>query len=166
MVESVGTEKFEEAESGKMPQEEGGERPLLPLTSLEARQYSPLTLAFLGDAVYEREIRERVVLSARMTPNQLNKKSSALAKASTQAELVRLLQDELTDEETEVLKRGRNAHSGTMAKHATMADYRTATGLEALLGFLFLCGREKRLKDLITLGLQRLPQEAFEKDRN
>ena len=132
----------------------------------QARQFSPLTLAFMGDAVYEREIRERVVLAGNTTPAKLNKKSSALSKAATQAQLAHLLEPYLSEEEADVLRRGRNANSHTMAKNATMADYRAATGLEALFGYLYLCGEEKRGKDLLNIGLSLLPEEALRSDRN
>ena len=132
----------------------------------EVRQYSPLTLAFMGDAVYEREIREYVVRSGNTTPAKLNRKSSALAKASTQSEMARLLEEDLTEEEKEILRRGRNAHPRTMAKNASMSDYRAATGLEALFGYLYLSGREERAKELFLLGLSRLPEEYFRKDTN
>lgn len=125
----------------------------------EARNYSPLTLAFLGDAVYEREIRERIVREGNASPNQLNKRSSALAMASTQAAMAQALLSEMTDEEVAVYRRGRNANSHTMAKHATMADYRRATGLEALMGYLFLSGEEERCRELIRRGIEKIAEE-------
>lgn len=128
----------------------------------EARSFSPLTLAFLGDSVYEIVIRTMVVTKANASPNQLNRQSSALAKAGTQAKLAHLLEAELTEEETAVFKRGRNAHSATKAKNATVADYRVATGLEALMGYLYLCGRTDRILELLRMGLERW-EESHEK---
>ncbi|MCI8515102.1 MAG: ribonuclease III [Lachnospiraceae bacterium] len=121
----------------------------------EARNYSPLVLAFLGDSVYEREIRERIVREGNASPNELNRRSSLLAKASTQAAMAQALLSELTDEEVAIYRRGRNANPHTMAKNATVADYRRATGLEALMGYLFLCGEEARCRELIGRGIEK-----------
>ena len=125
-----------------------------------ARNYSPLVLAFMGDAVYEREIRERVVRLGNMSPNQLNKRTSALAKAAAQAAMIKLLMPDLREDEESVYRRGRNANSHTMAKNATMSDYRMATGFEALMGYLFLAGEEARYKELIEEGIRRLEEQS------
>ncbi|MBR5473790.1 MAG: ribonuclease III [Lachnospiraceae bacterium] len=127
---------------------------------IEARNYSPLVLAFLGDSVYEREIRERIVREGNAAPAKLNRRSSELAKAATQATIVRLILEDLTEEEAAIYRRGRNANSHTMAKNATMSDYRMATGFEALMGYLFLAGDEARYKELIELGLSRLSEQT------
>lgn len=126
---------------------------VLDIPDFDVRAYSPLTLAFLGDAVYELVIRTMVVTRANTSPNQLNKQSSALAKASSQAEMIHAVMDQLTEEELAVYKRGRNAHSATKAKNATVTDYRTATGFEALMGYLYLKGDWKRIIDLVRMGL-------------
>lgn len=119
----------------------------------DVRAYSPLTLAFLGDAVYELIIRSMVVTKANTNPNQLNKQSSGLVKAATQAEMMHIILEQLTDEELAVYKRGRNAHSATKAKNATVVDYRVATGFEALMGYLYLQGKLTRIIDLVQMGL-------------
>lgn len=126
----------------------------LHMPDYDVRAYSPLTLAFLGDAVYELLIRTMVVTKANTSPNQLNKQSSALAKAATQAEMMHGMMDHLTDEERAVFKRGRNANSATKAKNATVTDYRTATGFEALVGYLYLKGKLTRIIDLLQIGLE------------
>lgn len=128
-------------------------RQVLEIPDYDVRAYSPLTLAFLGDAVYELVIRTMVVTRANTSPNQLNKQSSALAKAAAQAEMMYTIMDQLTEEEQAVYKRGRNAHSATKAKNATVTDYRTATGFEALMGYLYLQGNLKRIIDLVRAGL-------------
>lgn len=128
-------------------------RQVLEIPDYDVRAYSPLTLAFLGDAVYELVIRTMVVTRANTSPNQLNKQSSALAKAAAQAEMMYIIMDQLTEEEQAVYKRGRNAHSATKAKNATVTDYRTATGFEALMGYLYLQGNLKRIIDLVRAGL-------------
>ncbi len=125
----------------------------LHMPDYDVRSYSPLTLAFLGDAVYELIIRTMVVTKANTNPNQLNKQSSGLVKAATQAEMMHIIQEQLTDEELAVYKRGRNAHSATKAKNATVVDYRVATGFEALMGYLYLQGKLPRIIDLVQIGL-------------
>lgn len=125
----------------------------LAVPDYDVKAYSPLTLAFMGDAVYELVIRTMVVTRGNTTPNQLNKQSSSLAKAAAQAELMHIILEQLTEEELAVYKRGRNAHSATKAKNATVSDYRIATGFEALMGYLYLQGRLRRIIDLVRAGL-------------
>lgn len=123
------------------------------LESVDVRTYSPLVLAYIGDAVYELMIRSKVINHGSMQVNKMHKHSAALVKASAQAQLIKALQEELTEEELAAYKRGRNAKSATMAKHATMIDYRMATGLEALVGWLFLTEQYARLVELVSRGL-------------
>lgn len=113
-------------------------------------------LAYIGDAVYELMIRTKIVNDGNMQVNKLHKKSAGLVKAETQANLIKLLLPHLTEEELAVYKRGRNAKSMTVAKHATMTDYRMATGFEALIGWLFLAERFQRLTELTALGLREI----------
>lgn len=119
----------------------------------DIRAYSPLTLAYLGDAVYELVIRSVVVERANRSANDLHKEAVKYVKAQAQAKIIEALLELLTEEELAVYKRGRNAKSYTMAKNATMSDYRKATGLEALMGFLYLSGQTKRLLFLIKQGI-------------
>ncbi len=128
------------------------------LTPQDLRTYSPLALAYVGDAVYEMVIRTMLVSRGNSPVNQLHRKATQLVKASAQAELIRKLEPFLNEEERAVYRRGRNAHSPTMAKHATMSDYRHATGFEALIGYLYLGGREKRMLELIRQALDPLPE--------
>ena len=123
------------------------------LEPVDVRTYSPLVLAYIGDAVYELMIRSKVINHGSMQVNKMHKHSAALVKASAQAQLIKALQEELTEEELAAYKRGRNAKSATMAKHATMIDYRMATGLEALVGWLFLTEQYARLVELVGRGL-------------
>ena len=85
--------------------------------------------------------------------NQLHRRASSLVKASAQSAMMEILEPVLTEEEHSVYRRGRNAHSATMAKNATMADYRRATGFEALMGYLYLKEDYQRMLELIRLGL-------------
>ncbi len=128
----------------------------LQLKDVDIQSYSPLVLAYIGDAVYEVLIRTRVVNRGNQQVNKMHKRSAGLVKAESQATMARLLLEELTQEELAVYRRGRNAKSATMAKHAKMIDYRMATGLEALVGYLYLAGRNGRLLQLIHNGLVKM----------
>ena len=136
--------------------EEGMIRQALCLKTVDGRTYSPLALAYIGDAVYGVLIRTRVMNQGNMQVSKMHKKSAELVKAPTQAEIIKLLLDELSQEETVVYKRGRNARSATMPKNATMTEYRMATGFEALVGYLYLEGRHDRLLKLIHDGLEKI----------
>ena len=120
---------------------------------VDIRTYSPLTLAYIGDGVYELVIRTVLVKKGNCPVNQLHKKASSLVKAGAQSKMMELLEPDLTEEELAVYKRGRNAHSPTMAKHATMADYRRATGFEALMGYLYLKEDYSRIVELVRKGI-------------
>ena len=116
--------------------------------------YSPLVLAYLGDAVFELDIRTRLVEKSNGRPSVLNRKASALVCASSQSAMVEKIKDRLTDEEAAILRRGRNANSPTMAKNQSMADYRRATGFEALIGYLYLSGENERIKELVDCAVE------------
>ena len=128
---------------------------LFHLEDQDLRSYSPLTLAYIGDGVYELIIRTILVKKGNCPVNRLHKKASSLVKAGAQSAIMEVIEEELTPEELSVYRRGRNAHSPTMAKHATMADYRRATGFEALMGYLYLSGRTERMVDLVALAMTK-----------
>ena len=115
---------------------------------------SPLTLAFVGDGVYELLVRRNVVEGGNMPTKKLNARKVELVRASAQAAVYDELEPMLTDREREILRRGRNAHTGSVPKNAQMADYRKATGLEALFGFLYLEGDDTRLQDLFQEAMR------------
>ncbi|MBQ7956122.1 MAG: ribonuclease III [Lachnospiraceae bacterium] len=121
----------------------------------DVRAYSPLTLAYIGDAVYDLIIRTVVVERANRAANELHKRTTKYVKAEAQAEMIEALLTELSEEEMAVYKRGRNAKSYTMAKNATMSDYRKATGMEALIGYLYLQNRMDRVLELVRLGIEK-----------
>lgn len=137
-------------------------RKIFHIKPVDAASYSPLVLAYMGDAVYELMIRTKIVNEGNMQVHKMHRKSSGLVKAEAQARIIKSLEPELTPEEMAVYKRGRNAKSGTMAKHAAMIDYRMATGFEALIGYLFLTEQFVRLVELTGKGLERLGE--FEPD--
>ena len=122
------------------------------LQDIDIHNYSPLTLAYIGDGIYELIIRTLVVGKANTSAKNLHKMSSSLVKAATQAEMIKALSEDLTEEEMKVYKRGRNAKSYTVAKNASMTDYRNATGFEALVGFLYLSGQNERILELVKKG--------------
>ncbi len=126
------------------------------LQEVDLRTYSPLTLAFVGDCIYDLILRTVIVERHNASPNQLHREKSRLAKASAQAQMAEALQPHLTPEEEAVYRRGRNAKSHTTAKNASVLDYRKATGLEALYGYLYLSGQEERLLALLRLSLADL----------
>lgn len=129
------------------------------LKEVDAASYSPLTLAYIGDGIFDLVIRTVVVNRGNKQVNKLHRETSSLVKAGTQSEMIKALLEELTEEESQVYKRGRNANSVTMAKNATMSEYRNATGLEALMGFLYLKGDWERMIHLIKLGLDKIGKE-------
>lgn len=126
---------------------------LFHLEDQDLRSYSPLTLAYIGDGVYEFIIRTILVKKGNCPVNRLHKKASSLVKAGAQSAIMEVIEEELTPEELSVYRRGRNAHSPTMAKHATMADYRRATGFEALMGYLYLKEDYTRMLTLVRMGI-------------
>lgn len=125
------------------------------LPEVDIRTYSPLVLAYIGDGIYELIVRTILVDKGNCQANVLHKKASGYVKASAQCAMILSFQEELTEEELKVYKRGRNAKTVSMAKHATMHDYRHATGFETLMGYLYLTGQTERMIDLVKMGMER-----------
>ena len=123
---------------------------------VDIRTYSPLTLAYIGDAIYDLVIRTIVVERGNSSANKLHAKAVSYVNARVQARMIDALESELTQEEEAVYRRGRNAKSYTTAKNATVIEYRKATGLEALCGYLYLQGRQERMLYLIHEAISRL----------
>lgn len=123
----------------------------LSLEKQDICSYSPLTLAYIGDAVYELIIRSMIVTQGNAPVNKMHKHSSSLVKAETQAEFIKYILENqlLTEQEMRIYKRGRNAQSYTKAKNASVTDYRMATGFEALIGYLYLSGQNGRMMKLV-----------------
>ena len=124
------------------------------IKDVDIRTYSPLTLAYIGDGIFDIVIRSVVVGKGNTKASQLHKHKSSIVKAHTHAVMIEALEPHLTKEEADIYRRGRNAKSPTMAKNATMADYRKATGLEALMGYLYLSDDFERVVELTKLGVQ------------
>ncbi|HIV02455.1 MAG TPA: ribonuclease III [Candidatus Aphodoplasma excrementigallinarum] len=115
-------------------------------------QYGPLALAFVGDGVYELYVRTRLMRAGSLQANKLHRLATQYVKAGAQAASVRAILDKLSEEEGAVYRRGRNAKSATVPKNADVAEYRMATGFEALLGYLYLSGRAERLREIMELA--------------
>ncbi len=122
----------------------------------DIRSYSPLVLAYIGDGIYDLVIRSMIVGKGNSNVNSLHRQTSQIVKAHTQSEMIGVLQQDLTEEELTIYKRGRNANSPTTAKNATIMDYRRATGFEALMGYLYLEDRMDRIMELILIGLDKI----------
>lgn len=120
---------------------------------VDIRQYSPLALAYMGDCIFDLCVREYLLKQANMPANKLHQKSKALVNATSQSKMYKSLINIVSEEEKAILKRGRNANSNTKAKNATMIDYKNATGLEALFGYLYLKGEQQRINELFKICL-------------
>ncbi|MDO4544430.1 MAG: ribonuclease III domain-containing protein [Clostridia bacterium] len=116
-------------------------------------QLPVLSLAYVGDTVYDLFVRTYLVETREVPVHELHLRSSELVCAKGQAAAFFRIEKLLSEEETAIYKRGRNAHSGTVPKNASVGDYRVATGLEALLGYLFLCGEDARINTLMRYAI-------------
>lgn len=119
-----------------------------------AEEFSSLALAFIGDSVFELLSRTYVLSQGAGGVNKMNAEARKLVNAHSQSNMYHKIEKYLTDEERSVMKRGRNANSHTMAKNQSAADYRRATGLEALFGMLYLKGKTERLTELYRLCIE------------
>ncbi len=129
------------------------------MKEVDVHSYSPLTLAYIGDGIYDLIIKSLVINQGNRQVNKLHKETSMYVQASTQSLMMRAMQEELTEEEHAVYKRGRNAKSVSPAKNQSITDYRRATGFEALLGYLYLKKEWKRMLDLVKIGLDSLKEK-------
>ncbi len=120
----------------------------------EVKQLSPLTWAYVGDAVYELYIRTYLINTTKLKPHELHIKSIKYVKAKAQAELLQQLEEILTEEEKDIVRRGRNTKSNHIAKNATVQDYMYATAFEALIGYLYLTKQDERIKELLDYLIQ------------
>ena len=128
------------------------------LSSKDWKLYSPLTLAYLGDAVYEMVIRTICVKRTNMQTQKLHRKVTGYVSAKAQAKMMDALIGELTEEEESIYRRGRNSKPYTKAKNASMEEYLKATGFEALVGYLYLQKEYERMNALIAHGIEALQE--------
>ena len=114
-----------------------------------------LNLAFIGDGVFDLLVREHLVTSSEAHVGELNRSKVHMVNCRSQAEYASVLLPLLTEEETDVYKRGRNAKVNSASKHSSLSDYHAATGLEALFGYLYLKGEAERIKELFSLIIEK-----------
>lgn len=129
---------------------------LFQMREVDAGEYSPLTLAYIGDSIYDLVIKSLVINKGNKQVKNLHRETSSYVQAKTQSLMMRTMQEYLTEEEHAIYKRGRNAKSVSPAKNQSVTDYRRATGFEALMGYLYLKKEWKRMLDLIKIGLDSL----------
>jgi len=121
--------------------------------NIHANEYSPLVLAYIGDAIYEVYVRTMILSKGNTSVNNMHKEAKKYVKASEQARIYHSIENILTEGEMNVFKRGRNAKSFTVPKNAILSDYKHATGLEALVGYLYIDGQLDRLMELLDKGI-------------
>lgn len=121
---------------------------------INPEELSPLVLAYIGDAVYELLIRQGLARQGPDKMNRIHKEAVKYVRAETQARILEALQERLSPEEQDVVRRGRNAKSGHSPKNASVIDYRYSTGFESLVGYLYFTGNQERLKEIIALADQ------------
>lgn len=126
-------------------------------------QIRPLALAYIGDTVLDLYVRSQLVMGTSLHPKEMHKKATGVVNAAAQAKMMKYLLDDLSDEEKDVFRHGRNQHSGTIPKNQSPVDYKWATGLEALLGYLYLTEQEERMVALMKKGTEYL-KETKEKE--
>ena len=136
---------------------------LFDISDKDIRTYSPQTLAFIGDVVYDLIIRTMLVNRGNRGVNGLHKDKSALVNANAQAFMAEQFADILSEEEMEIYRRGKNTKTASHAKNAGLSAYHKATGFEALLGYLYLTGQNERLFEVVKLSLSKLENLSFSK---
>jgi ribonuclease III family protein len=128
---------------------------------IDAKQINALALAYMGDAVYETYVRQLLLTKGKIKPNQLHRAATNYVSAKAQAASLKKLFDEerLSEEEINIVKRGRNAKSGSVPKNTDVQTYNHSTAFEALIGYLFLLNRTERLEELITIIFEQKGKE-------
>ena len=128
----------------------------------DIRTYSPLTLAYIGDAIFDVVIRSILVNKGNTAVNKLHQRTSSVVKAPTQAKMAAALMEDFTEEEADWYRRGRNSKPHTKAKNATTMDYLEATGFEAVMGYLYLTGDMDRICELVNKGISLLELDILD----
>lgn len=133
---------------------------LFQMREVDVREYSPLALAYVGDAVFDLVIKSLILNRGNKPVQKLHQETSAIVRASAQSRMMRVIQEKVTEEEHQVYKRGRNSKTVSPAKNQSVTDYRRATGFEALIGYLYLKREYQRMLELIKLGLDGLEENV------
>ena len=153
MEESIKTEKGLSGDDLIKESLTGSIREYFGAGTHDAKSQSALSLAYIGDCIYDLVVRTVLITHEGGKHGSLHNKATKLVNAEAQADLIDVIEPELTDEERAVYHRGRNANNTSRAKNASIVAYRKATGLEALIGYLYLEGRHSRLVELMKMGL-------------
>ena len=122
-------------------------------SEIDINLLSPLTWAYVGDSVYELLIRTHLVNKTKLKPHRLHIEAIKYVKAKSQADILKKLEEHLTDEEKDIVRRGRNAENHHLPKNANVEEYMYSTAFEALIGYLYLCKKDERLKEIFDLIL-------------
>ena len=125
---------------------------------IEVNMMSPLTWAYVGDAVYELYIRTHLVNKTNLKPHKLHIEAIKYVKAQSQAQALKKIEVNLTEKEKEIVRRGRNTENHHVAKNASVQDYMYSTAFEALIGYLYLTNQEKRIKELVEMIITTIPE--------
>ena len=125
---------------------------------IEVNMMSPLTWAYVGDAVYELYIRTHLVNKTNLKPHKLHIEAIKYVKAQSQAQALEKIEVNLTEKEKEIVRRGRNTENHHVAKNASVQDYMYSTAFEALIGYLYLTNQEKRIKELVEMIIPTRPE--------
>ena len=137
------------------------------LRDIDVKQIKALALAYMGDAVYEQAIREHLLRSGRVKPNVLHREATHYVSAKSQAAILKMMQASgfLTEEEEAVMRRGRNAKSGSVPKNTDVVTYNYSSGFEAVIGYLHLLGRTERVQEIISEAIRfiEMPKEEESK---
>lgn len=123
-------------------------------TEIELNTMSPLVWAYVGDAIYELHIRTYLVATTKLKPHRLHIETISFVKAKAQANILGKLQNSLNEEEADIVRRTRNVENHHIPKNAEVKDYQYATALEGLIGYLYLSGKEERLKEILNLCIE------------
>lgn len=157
-VEYVEQPKEQQPDEQSLQVDQGGWFPYPP--SRPARLIPPIALAYIGDAVYEVAVRQYLLSKANMRPNHLHRSATGLVSAKAQSRILTGIEAELTEEERDIVRQGRNAKSGSIPKNADVLEYRHATALECLIGYLYSSGRHDRMIELIRQGIEHAEQNS------
>lgn len=127
-----------------------------PVDAQKIKTYSPLSFAYIGDSVYDLIIRTKITAAGNSRPNRYHGIAIKYVNAKAQAEMMKHIEPQLTEQELAIFRRGKNARPATCAKNQTHHDYRIATGFEALVGYLYMAGQMDRIMELVSLGLDEI----------
>ncbi|WP_186671412.1 Mini-ribonuclease 3 [Sporosarcina sp. BP05] len=137
------------------------------LRDIDVKQLKALALAYMGDAVYEQAIREHLLRSGRVKPNVLHREATHYVSAKSQAAILKVMQESgfLTEEEEAVMRRGRNAKSGSVPKNTDVVTYNYSSGFEAVIGYLHLLGRTERVQEIIGESIRFIEMPKGEESK-